>query len=82
MYKEKGEPDRFEDVWTIFSGESVPENETTAAPEKRADATSPAVATGMRTITENAAGRGTAIVRGTVTETVRERGRGSIDTAR
>lgn len=65
-----------------FSGESVPENETTVGPEKRVDATSPAAVIGMRTITGNAAGRGTATVRGTVTETVRGRGRGSIDTAR
>lgn len=62
-------------------GESVPGNETTAAPEKRADGTSPAVVTDMRTITENAAGSGTAIVRGTGTATAREKGRGSTDTA-
>lgn len=64
------------------SGESVPGNETTAAPEKRADATSPAVVTGMKTITVNAAGNGTATVRGTVTETERERGRENTDIAR
>lgn len=65
-----------------LSDESVPENVTTVVPEKRVDATSPAVATDMRTITENAAVRGTAIVSGTGIETVREKGRGSIDTAR
>ncbi len=63
-------------------GESVPGNETTAVPEKRADATNLAAAIGMRTITENAAGNGTATARGTATETVRERGKGSTGTAR
>lgn len=69
-------------VQLSLPGESVPGNETTAALEKRADATSPAVVTGMRTITENAAGSGTAIARGTATETAKERGRGSTDIAR
>lgn len=63
-------------------GESVQGNETTAAPEKRADVTSLAVAIDMRITTENAAGNGIATVRGIETETVRERGRESTDTAR
>lgn len=65
-----------------LSGESAPENVTTVAPEKRVDATSPVVATGMRTTTENAAGSGIVTVRGTGTETEKERERGNTDTAR
>ncbi|TDG96685.1 hypothetical protein EPR50_G00231460 [Perca flavescens] len=67
-------------VTVPLPGENVPGNETTAALEKRAGVTSPAVVTGMRTITENAAGSGTVIGRGTVTET--GRGRESTDTAK
>lgn len=79
VLRQKDEPDITE---ITSSGESAPENETTAGPEKRVDGTSPVAVIGMRTITGNAAGRGTATARGTVTETARERGRGSIDTAR
>ena len=63
------------DASLSLPGESAPENVTTAAPEKRADATSPAVATGTRTITENAAESATAIAREIVIETGKERDR-------
>lgn len=69
-------------VMALHPGESVPESATTAGRGKRADVTSLVVVIGMKTITENAAGSGTGIVRGTGTETVRERGRESTDIAR
>lgn len=65
-----------------LEGGSGPESVTTAAPEKRAGATSPAAGIVMRTTTGSAAGRGTATVRGTATGIAKERGRGSIGTAR
>lgn len=68
-------------VTALPPGENVPESVTIAALGKRADDTSLAAETGMRTITENEVGRGIAIVRGTETETAKERGRGSTDTA-
>lgn len=64
-----------------LQGESVPGNVTTVALEKRVGDTNLAAATGMRTITENAVGSGIAIVRGTGTETGKERGKGSTGTA-
>lgn len=67
----------------LFSPEeSVPESETTVAPERKADVISPAAATVTRTITGNGAERGTATVSGTVTGTEKETGRGNIATAR
>lgn len=63
----------------MLSEESVQESVTTAGPGKKAAVTSLVAATGMRTITENAVESGTAIARGTGTETVRERGKGNTD---
>lgn len=62
--------------------ESAQGNVTIVAPEKRADATSLAAATGMRTTTVNAAVSETVIAKGTVTETEKERGRENTGTAR
>lgn len=59
---------------------SVLENVTTAAPEKRAGDTSPAVGTGTRIITESVAASVIAIANGTVTATGKESGRGNIAT--
>lgn len=64
------------------SEESGRGNEITAAPEKRADVISPAAVTDTRTITGNAAGRGTATASGIVTETAKGTGKGNIATAR
>lgn len=72
---------RFENA-SFPSEESVRGNETTAVPEKRADVISPAAVTDTRTITGNAAGRGTATASGIVTETAKETGKGNIATAR
>lgn len=64
------------------SEESVPESETTVVPEKRADVISLVAGTDTKTITGNAAEKGTATARETVTEIARETGKGNIATAR
>lgn len=62
--------------------ENAPGNATTAAPEKRAGDTNPAVETGTRIITESAAGSATATARGTGIETGKGSERGSTGTAK